>query len=147
ARSMVRMPPVSSAAGPEVSIGAGSAGSDAEAGGLAAAGESCGGFAAGESYAGLGARSPATAARSAAGAPPAAAGLADAAGGFADAGDARRNLAFNLPNAKGTSPIFRVTVGLPPAGPSYGGSCGGCNGSGFLVRRLPAADNGQRGRL
>src|SRR5258705_12665289 len=85
ARSMVRMPPVSSAAGLEVSISAGSGSSGAKAGGLAAAGESC-----------LGLRATLATTRSGAGEP-------DAAAADVFAGEARLNLAFHWANVTGTS--------------------------------------------
>src|SRR5258708_12855265 len=101
ARSMVRMPPVSSAAGPEVSICAGSGNSGVEAGGLAAAGESC---------AGLGATLAMTAGRCGA-------GKADGPDVFADAREPGPELHFPPPHRTGAPPQLPPPSPPPPPPP------------------------------
>src|SRR5215467_11904074 len=113
ARSMVRRPPVSSAGGPEASVCADSSDAGARAAGSAAGGGSC---------EGLETTLATTAARSGTGEP------APPADAFAEAGGAPLNFALHLPNAKGASPSFQCRFPDCPAGPSYGGSYGGCNG-------------------
>src|SRR6266481_5526698 len=109
-RSMVRRPPISSAAGPEVSVSAGSGSSGATAGGLAAAGEACRDLGAtlGTTCSGAGEPDP------------------RAADVFA--GEAGLNLAFHWANVKGTSRNVQCNQRTARR-PSYGGSDGGCNGN------------------
>jgi hypothetical protein len=122
---MVSMPPVSSAAGPGVSIGAVSCNSGAEAEGLAAADESRGRHAIDDR--GL--------IRS---------GRAGSSGDGCPRGRRRRPAKSRLQSAERqrASPNLQCHHRTAPQAHHMEGRCGGCNGTGFLVRRLRAAGNG-----